>query len=199
MMKLIAITTPHFFEGESRIISALFEEGLEKLHLRKPQGSRQELEALLNAIPSTFHHRIVLHDHFELAKDYRPGGIHLNSRNHTAPEGFEGSISRSCHSLQEVKENSRLDYVFLSPVFQSISKEGYGSGFSLEVIKKAALDGIINKKVIALGGLSEKTIPSIASIGFGGVAVLGALWGDKPEASPASLIINRYKIIQACL
>lgn len=198
-MKLIAITTPCFFEGESRIIAALFEEGMEKLHLRKPQSSRQELEVLLKSIPSVFHPRIVMHDHFQLAEAYQLGGIHLNSRNHAIPEGFEGSISRSCHSLQEVKENSRLDYVFLSPVFQSISKEGYGSGFSLEVIKKAALDGIINKKVIALGGLSEKTIPSIASIGFGGVAVLGALWGDKPEASPASLIINRYKIIQACL
>lgn len=198
-MKLIAITTPCFFEGESKIITALFEEGLEKLHLRKPQSSRQELEALLNTLPSAFHPRIVLHDHFNLTEAYQLAGIHLNSRNYETPEGFEGSISRSCHSLQELKENSRLDYVFLSPVFQSISKEGYGSSFSLEVIKKAALDGIINKKVIALGGLSEKTIPTIASIGFGGVAVLGALWGDKPEASPASLIINRYKIIQACL
>lgn len=198
-MKLIAITTPGFFEGESRIITALFEAGMEKLHLRKPQSSRQELEALLNELPFAFHPRIVLHDHFELAKACQLGGIHLNSRNHAIPEGFGGSISCSCHSLQEVKEKSRLDYVFLSPVFQSISKEGYGSGFSIEVLKKAALNGIINQKVIALGGLSEKTIPAIAGIGFGGVAVLGALWGDKPEALPISTIINRYKTIQACL
>lgn len=198
-MKLIVITTPDFFEGENRIIAALFEEGMEKLHLRKPQSTRKKMEALIKTIPHAWYSRIVLHDHFELAKDYQLAGIHLNSRNTVIPEGFKGSISRSCHSLQEIQDYCRFDYVFLSPVFQSISKEGYGSGFSSEVLKKAASAGVINQKVIALGGLSEKTIPAIAGLGFGGVAVLGALWGVKPKLSPVNLIINRYKEIQACL
>lgn len=198
-MKLIVITTPHFFEGESRILSALFQEGMERLHLRKPQSDAASLRTLVDEIPDAYHSRIVLHDHFELTETCQLGGIHLNNRNHKIPESFKGSISRSCHSLQEVQENRGLDYVFLSPVFQSISKEGYGSCFTWEALKNAAFDGIIDQKVIALGGLSEKTIPSIADLGFGGVAVLGALWGNKPEASPASTIINRYKIIQSCM
>lgn len=198
-MKLIAITTPNFFEGESLILTALFQEGMERVHLRKPQGDKQVLRLLLDTVPEVFHSRIVLHDHFELTSEYNLAGIHLNSRNHIIPEGFKGSISRSCHSLQEVKENRQLDYVFLSPVFESISKEGYGSGFSLETLQDAASHKIINEKVIALGGISNETIPSIRSIGFGGVAVLGALWGKVPDISQKETIINQYKNIQLCL
>lgn len=197
-MKLIVITTPYFFEGESRMLSALFREGMEKLHLRKPRSDKEELRALLEALPSEYHSRIVVHDHFSLASEYQLAGIHLNSRNHTIPEGFKGSVSRSCHSLQEVEDNRQLDYVFLSPIFPSISKEGYGSNFSTEVLRNAASQGIINEKVVALGGLCEQTIPMIRDLGFGGMAILGALWGETPETLQINTIINQYKKIQLC-
>lgn len=192
-MKLIVITTPYFFEGEDRIVSQLFQEGMERLHLRKPQSNINELRMLLEMIPSQYHSRIVLHDHFELAPEYKLAGIHLNSRNRTIPQGFDGSISGSCHSLEEIQQNRTLDYVFLSPLFQSISKEGYGSGFPMEVLRKAASDGLINEKVIALGGMDQTTIPLIEPLHFGGVAVLGALWGDNPSEEQTGLIIKRYK------
>ena len=35
-MKLIVVTAPTFFVEEDKIITALFEEGLDILHLRKP-------------------------------------------------------------------------------------------------------------------------------------------------------------------
>ncbi|WP_075557493.1 thiamine phosphate synthase [Parabacteroides timonensis] len=192
-MKLIVITTPHFFEGESRILSFLFQEGMERLHLRKPQSNIDELRRLLETIPPEYYPRIVLHDHFELVPEYKLAGIHLNSRNYSIPKGFKGSISRSCHSLEEIHENRKLAYVFLSPIFQSISKEGYGSGFPMEVLQKAASDGIINEKVIALGGMDQTTIPLIKPLNFGGVAVLGALWGNEPSGNKIESIIERYK------
>ena len=36
-MKLIVVTAPTFFVEEDKIITALFEEGLDILHLRKPE------------------------------------------------------------------------------------------------------------------------------------------------------------------
>lgn len=192
-MKLIVITTPHFFEGESRILSLLFQGGMEKLHLRKPKSNMDELRILLEAIPSEYYPRIVLHDHFGLVPEYKLAGIHLNNRNHMVPEGFKGSISRSCHSLEEVQKSRELDYVFLSPIFQSISKEGYGCGFPMDVLRQAASDGIINEKVIALGGMDQSTIPLIEPLNFGGVAILGALWGNEPSIEHSDSIIKRYK------
>ena len=37
-MKLILMTRPDFFVEESQIITALFDEGLELLHVRKPDS-----------------------------------------------------------------------------------------------------------------------------------------------------------------
>lgn len=197
-MKLIVITTPYFFEGESLLLSHLFQEGMERLHLRKPQSKKADFIRLLETIPAKFHSRIVLHDHFDLVSTYPVGGIHLNSRNNRIPLKYKGCISCSCHSLQEVEENRQLDYVFLSPVFQSISKEGYGNGFPIETLLAASEQGIINENVIALGGMDQTTIPLLRSIHFGGVAVLGALWGKEPELSSVNTIINRYKTLLAC-
>jgi threonine dehydrogenase-like Zn-dependent dehydrogenase len=44
-----------------------------------------------------------------------------------------------------------------------------------ETLLSAKASGLINERVIALGGISPKTIPHAAAYGFGGVAVLGAL------------------------
>ncbi len=198
-MRLLVITTPHLFPDEAVLLTTLFEEGMERLHLRKPEANETELATLLEQIPATFHPRIVLHDHFALVNCYAIGGIHLNSRNTTVPEGFQGSISRSCHSLQELTAYSSLDYLFLSPLFESISKEGYGNGFPMQELQEATLTGIINEKVIALGGISEATLPLLRPFGFGGVAVLGALWGKAPSLAQKKEIINQYKMILQCL
>ena len=65
-MKLIVVTTPTFFVEEDKIITALFEEGLDVLHLRKPETPAMYSERLLTLIPDKYHRRIVTHEHFYL-------------------------------------------------------------------------------------------------------------------------------------
>lgn len=198
MKQLIAITLPTFFDGEAQVIAALFQNGLERLHLRKPAASADDLRHLLDQLPESIHPAITLHDHFELWAEYPSvGGVHLNSRNAKAPSGLRGRISRSCHTLAEVAANRHLDYCFLSPIFESISKEGYGSGFALEALRKAAHEGIITPQVFALGGISLETLPRLAGLPFGGVAVLGALWGKHPENDLE--IIKRLNALLLCI
>ena len=125
------------------------------------------------------------------------GGIHLNRRNPVAPAGFNGLVSRSCHSLEELVQHKQTsDYLFLSPIFDSLSKVGYESQFSLDTLEKASRQGIIDEKVIALGGLSRQTIPTIRTIPFGGYALLGAIWGKTPETLSKDELLRRYKSIQ---
>ncbi|MEG2573095.1 MAG: hypothetical protein RSA44_00360 [Bacteroides sp.] len=54
-MKLIVITTPYFFFGEEKIITNLFNEGLEILHLRKPNADPITYEHSLSLIPKQYH------------------------------------------------------------------------------------------------------------------------------------------------
>ena len=176
-MKLILITSPTYFVEEDKIITSLFEEGLDILHLRKPDTAPMYAERLLTLIPEQYHKRIVVHGHFYLKEEFRLKGIHLNLRNPNAPDHYKGHISCSCHSLEEVKERKRnYDYVFMSPVFDSISKQDYNAQYSPEKIKKAHKQGIIDKKVYALGGIDVHNIKEVKKYGFGGAAVMGAIW-----------------------
>ena len=196
-MKLVIITTPDFFVVEHLIINALFDEGLDALHLRKPDSSAVLFERLISLIKEEYRKRIVIHDHFHLKKKYGLGGIHLNSRNPQLPDNYHGNVTCSCHSLEEVEQyKKKMKYVFLSPIFDSLSKVGYESQFSLDTLEKASRQGIIDEKVIALGGLSRQTIPTIRTIPFGGYALLGAIWGKTPETLSKDELLRRYKSIQ---
>jgi Thiamine monophosphate synthase len=175
-MKLIAITRESFFESEALLIMRLLDGRIDRVHVRKPGASEKGMRQLLDSIDETYLSRISLHDHFSLTREYDVGGVHLNRRNPEVPVGFAGIISCSCHSLKELEAASDVGYAFLSPVFDSISKAGYSSAFSIETLKQAAFEGILNNKTIALGGVTPEKLPLLESIGFGGVALLGYVW-----------------------
>jgi hydroxymethylpyrimidine kinase/thiamin-phosphate pyrophosphorylase len=176
-MKWITITSPEFLSGEAIFIDKLFSQGLDLLHLRKPEASLEAYNQLLIQIPEQWHSRIVLHEHFKLAEEYKLHGIHLNRRCSQVPDSFRGSISCSCHTLGEVKkQKDSKDYVFLSPIFDSISKVGYHAAFSPTSLKQAAIENIIDEKVIALGGITANNISLVKEWHFGGVAFLGDIW-----------------------
>ena len=177
-MKIIAITLPHFFADEASAINALFaEDSIDLLHLRKPDSSIDDCRRLLDAIDKEWLPRIVINDHFDLCREYGLYGVHLNRRNPTPPANHCGSLSCSCHSLQEVAESKpEMDYVFLSPIYDSISKQGYHSAFTDATLRKAAADGIIDGKVVALGGVTRERIAQLEEYGFGGAAMLGDIW-----------------------
>lgn len=192
-MKRIFITAESFLPKESLLLNRLFAEGMETVHLRKPDASANELAVLLEGIEKAYHSRIVLHDHFDLLTRFAVKGVHLNRRNPQAPEQEGISVSRSCHSLEELRSIEAYDYVFLSPIFNSISKEGYDSRFPEAVLWEAKEKGLIHNKVYALGGITPEAIPLAARYGFGGVAVLGALWGDYLQTQDINAIIKRYE------
>lgn len=176
--KLIYITTSHFWRGEAEAIISLMEKESFIPHLRKPEAQESDIKALLDAIPPVYYSRIVLHSCFNLCADYGLRGIHLNSRANVVPEKFKGTVSRSCHSLAELERCNQegYDYLTLSPIFDSISKIGYHSAFTPEMIADAANRGIINRRTIALGGVTRHVLSLLQSMGFGGAAMLGEIW-----------------------
>ena len=177
-MKWIVVTSPSFVEGEVTFIERLFLHGLDLLHVRKPGATEDECRKFIESIPIKWRDRMVLHDHLGLALEYGLHGVHLNRRNPSAPKGWQGSVSCSCHSLDEVEARKPcVDYLFLSPIFDSISKQGYGAAFSANDLSEAARMGIIDDKVIALGGMTLDGMPMIKQWHFGGAAFLGDIWG----------------------
>ena len=176
-MRLIAVTTPEFWEGESRAISVLLEEkGFWRVHIRKPGAATEAIRELLLEIPARLRPYLSLHDAHQLAGEGLAGGAHLNGRNPKRPHSFQGIVSRSCHTLQEVNLHlTEVDYLFLSPIFDSISKTGYKSRFNPADLKAA---GVTGPKVMALGGVTYERLPELADAGFGGAAMLSCAWKD---------------------
>lgn len=176
--RFVVITPPQFVDAEAQYVKTLFQMGLDILHLRKPYAQTDDCRRLLDAIPSEYYSKIVVHDHFCLCREYELLGIHLNGRHPDVPTDFSPrSVSASCHSIQEVAmRKDDLDYVFLSPIFDSISKEGYQSAYTDNVLAEAAQSCIIDDKVIALGGITANAIPQLKKWHFGGAAFLGDVW-----------------------
>ena len=176
-MKLIVVTAPTFFVEEDKIITALFEEGLDILHLRKPETPAMYSERLLTLIPQKYHKRIITHEHFYLQEEFSLMGIHLNTRNPKEPHDYSGHISCTCHSLDEVRNKKHFyDYLFLSPIYNCITKTGVTSGFTAEELRQAEKSKIIDSKVMALGGITTDNILEIKDYGFGGAVIMGDLW-----------------------
>ena len=203
MRDVIVITMPEMFPGEADMVNTLFANGIQRLHLRKPGASEQEMAEWIGRIDLPFRQRIIVHDHHRLLRTMGLGGIHLNARNPEAPAWFSAerqkrrsvTLSRSCHSLEEIAQwKGVCDYLFLSPIFDSISKGGYTSAFTRETLLQAYHDGLFSKPVYALGGVSADNIRSIYDYGFAGAAVIGSLWQVHPFTTDT--LVGRLKELQ---
>ena len=195
-MHLIVITEPQFVTNEATIIAQLLHWGVDLIHLRKPESSADDLAKLIEAIPTVYHNRLVLHDHFDLAAHFTLHGLHLNRRNSVLPPNHKGTVSQSCHTLDEVKAcKTKYDYVFLSPVFNSISKLGYTSAFTPKALSEAKKQGLIDQKVVALGGITAANIDKTKYYGFGGVALLGDIWSRTADKNFEEYV---RKIVEIC-
>lgn len=184
-MQLIVISPPLSVPDEARLACELLALGLARFHVRKPAWSRVEVAAYLAAIPVQYHPRLVLHSHHALAAELDLGGVHL-----TAASRHQGirpmrrpgqTLSTSFHTLAEIRQHrQRYDYVFLSPIFNSLSKTNYPAAFTLTEIT-AALGQLRHRagyvpQVLALGGVAAAQLPAVQQAGFAGAAVLGTVW-----------------------
>jgi thiamine-phosphate pyrophosphorylase len=122
-----------------------------------------------------------------LAPCFRVGGIHFRDDGEAPEDPALGVTpgcltSRSCHDLAAVKAAlGRYDSIFFSPVFATLSKPGYGPapGHVLDELRAVlAARGSAEKrtKVFALGGVTAQGLPVCRTLGFDGVAILGAVW-----------------------
>jgi len=105
---LIVLTYPQPIADEHKVIHQLFEQGLRTLHIYKPNASDQEIKTFISQIAPQYQKYCVMHEKY-----------------------------KKFHALTELylcKEE--LEYAFLSPVFDSISKVRYKSPYQLNEVKK---------------------------------------------------------------
>lgn len=175
-MKLVLMTQPVFFVEEDKILTSLFDEGLDNLHLYKPDSEPIYSERLLSLLAENYHKYITVHDNFYLKEEYNLHGIHVDE-GVAVPQNYKGYLSRTCTRLEQLKETKRnADYVILKYIFDSHAELIPKASFSLDELKDASRHGLIDRHVYALGGMNLETIKFARDLGFGGVVISGDLW-----------------------
>jgi len=196
MTPLILITQPGFHLREHEFLRGMFEEGLQRLHVRKPGFSKEQFAEYIDDIPRRFRDKVVVHQFHELKTSLHLGGVHY--READIPEGLiqaplgSATVSLSYHNPSQLLTcKGSIDYCFLSPIYPSISKKGYVPPPELE--DRAALRDYLSgsrSPVVALGGVTPANFEELASLGFAGAALLGAVWNATDPVEACSIALE---------
>ncbi len=183
-MEIAIITPTETIDNEAEHIIQLFENGLQLLHLRKHTASKDELDEWLDNIPALFHPRIVIHQQPEMLAEYNIGGFHLNQYHHHQKDEIKKNLqphqtfSMSAHNFDEIKKSTGFNYYFISPVFDSLSKQGLTAAFDKHELETGLKENA-DKKIFALGGVCAENLHVLKKLGFAGAATLGNIWLSK--------------------
>ncbi|WP_186757881.1 thiamine phosphate synthase [Echinicola salinicaeni] len=187
-MDLLLITDPNYPEKEEESLVQLLDQGLSRLHIRKPDWTNIGIEKLVKSIPVEHYSKISLHGDLKLATDLGLGGCHFKSDQKILASSLRKS--KSFHHLNELLEveNRVLDYGFISPIFDSISKQGYRAGFDHQALRNWMHHDKrqLGFSLYALGGISRSNILKVKAMGFDGVVMMGEIWKEVDVASRTS-------------
>jgi len=189
---MIVVTSPSPVNNEAATINAMFNNGLELLHIRKPYATVKQVRLLIEGIDSRNHQQLALHQYHEIASDYGLNRLHFkeserlkqSEKQLSALRQNEFILSTSVHSWESYYALIPMfSYAFIGPVFNSISKQGHNAMEHIE------LCGNNSVKQIAIGGISKENLDCEIVKTFDGVAVLGAIWlCEQP--------LNEFKLLQ---
>lgn len=176
------ITWPTAIDSEVAILRQLLAETQTIVHIRKPYMTDMDFVQYLKFFNHAERQSLVAHQHYRIADDYGLRYWHSPTRFREAhladPCTRSKLFSTSTHSWQEFNQlDKTYRSAFLSPVYPSISKVGYGLNESIEHKGRSNW----HTQLIALGGIDRKRIAALAGSDFDDFALCGAVWqADQP-------------------
>ena len=126
----------------------------------------------------------------ELAHDLGADGVHLTESSVAVKKVRKQYpdllIGKSVHALQSAlrAQHQGADFITFSPVYDTPSKQQYGSPQGLDKLKQVCTD--LNIPVLALGGIDLTRITPVRKHGAFGVALIRGIW-NSPDIEHESL------------
>ncbi len=184
----------------SQVVVEAFAGGCRWLMVREKDLPNEDLRSLVNEIMGIARHyddaMVLINSNATVASLCGAHGVHL-PQGHSVHEarrvlGADALVGVSTHSLTEALQACRdgADYITFSPVFESISKPGYGpSTAALEGLKQVASG--LSIPVIALGGITPENVIECFEAGAAGVAVLGGIMSSLDPRAAVHAYVRR--------
>lgn len=178
------------------VAEAVFAAGCRWLLLREkdlPAEERLALATRLSALAQQHSATLAVGADLEAAR--HADGLHLprdgNVSAARAALGPNALIGLSAHDLAEARAAAAAgaDYVTLSPVFESVSKPGYGPALGPAAVRRAV--DALPIPVLALGGIAPDNAAGCMAAGAAGVAVMGdVMRAEEPGETVAALLAS---------
>lgn len=171
---------------EATMVNQMFEGGLDLFHIRKYDLPDIEVIHYVSNLNDDYKDKLVLHSHHHLATELGIKRLHFNTESRVKKNWKQliqqYIISTSVHSIEEFNqlENS-WDYAFLSPVYSSISKVGYGENST--ILSELSFRKNEEVDLIGLSGITFQNMSNVLEKGCDGVALMGSVWNQKDPAS----------------
>lgn len=169
--------------SHSRIAELAVEGGADIIQLREKKKTDLELYEIGREIREITERKgacFIINDRIDIALACRADGVHLGQGDLPlsfvrafAPAPF--IIGISVGSVEEATnaEKEGADYVAVSPVFSTGSKDDAGPGLGLQMVRD--IRAAVRIPVVAIGGIHMGNAPEIIKAGADGVAVISAV------------------------
>jgi len=149
----------------------------EKNYLKLAKAARE--------ITSHFQTRLILTDHYKIAKEVKADGVHLNPLDHSPTEVRKHlntwqSIGATANTLQDCETliSKEIDYISLGPFRSTKTNDNMPSVLGLNGYK-AIIDAINAETIIiAFGEITTEDVPELLETGVSGVAVSDEITRD---------------------
>ena len=132
----------------------------------------------------------IVNDRLDVALACGADGVHLGQGDlrvdvarQIAPRPFIIGISVGTVAEAVAAEKDGADYVALSPLFSTASKDNAGPGHGLIALRE--IRAAVSIPVIAIGGISRENVGAVIGAGADGVAVISAVVGQ-PDITAAA-------------
>ncbi len=162
--------------------------GAELVQLRLKNISEKECLKLATAareITSHFQTRLIINDHYKIAKEVKADGVHLGKTD-TCPTLVRAHlytwqmIGGTANTFQDCETliSKEVDYISLGPFRFTTSKDNLSPVLGLNGYT-AIIDVLKTETpIIGVGGISTADVTDILETGISGIAVSGAITRD---------------------
>ncbi|MDO3695824.1 thiamine phosphate synthase [Wenyingzhuangia sp. chi5] len=162
--------------------------GAELVQLRlKNLSDKKILKTALEAreITNHFQTRLIINDHYKIAKEVKADGVHLGKSDTCPTEARKylytwQIIGGTANTLEDCKTliNKEIDYIGLGPFRFTTTKENLSPVLGLDGYSLIIQELKTETPIIAIGGITENDIPELLKTGISGIAMSGEITRD---------------------
>jgi len=183
--RLLLVTDRHQTNGRPLVplLQRVLTVAAPAIQLRERDLSAGELVTLageVQAVMATRRSQLLINDRIDVALALENVGVHLRSNSLPVPVarqllGSQRLLGISVHAVEEAvqAESQGADYVVIGPIYETPSKQAYGSPLGIQTLEKACR--LVRIPVIGIGGVTPARAHEMRQVGAFGVAVITAI------------------------